>query len=123
MPYVPWGSSLLHNVLNIQQCRQEVTIEETDELDPQPLTDEIWEAPISEGFKPFSLAKFAGCSNPYEHIASINIQMVTIESYDSLKCKLLFGDAALRWYMGLPQPSISIHQDLVKKIMHQFAAS
>ena len=67
-------------------------------LDPYPFSYEIWEAYVPKGFKPTSLAKFDGHSDPYEHVASINTQMVIMGTHDSLKRKFLFGtfrDASL----------------------------
>lgn len=46
---------------------------------------------VLEGFKPMSLAKFGGYSNPYELVASINMQIAIIGAPDSLECKLLSG--------------------------------
>lgn len=45
---------------------------------------------------------------------------------DSLKRKLLsniFRDAHFRWYMGLPRLLVTSYQDLVKKLVNQFAAN
>lgn len=41
--------------------------------------------PIPEGFKLPSLAKYGGCSDPYEDVTSINMQMVIIGVSDSLE--------------------------------------
>lgn len=60
------------------------------------------------------------------HIASINTQMTIIRELDSLKWKPLsetFRDVAMWWYMGLPHAFISIYQELVKKLVHQFTAN
>lgn len=64
-------------------------VDEFEVLDPQLLSEEIWEASVSRNFKPPSLAKFDGCSDPYKHVASINTHMTIIGTLDSLKCKLL----------------------------------
>lgn len=80
-------------------------------------------AHVYEGFKPPSLSKFYGCSDPYEHVASINTYMAIIEASDSLKCKLVsrtFMGISLQRYMGLPCASITIYQELVIKLVHQF---
>lgn len=82
--------------------------------------------PIPMGFKPTSLAKFDGCSDPYEHIISINTQMAIIRVPDSLKCNMLsrnFREVSLRWYMGLPHATINSCQKLLKKLVYQFFAS
>lgn len=81
---------------------------------------------VPEGFKPPSLAKFDGRSDPCEQVASINTQMVIIGAPTSLKCNLLLGtfrEVALRWYMGLPRATNNNYQEWVKKLMHEFATS
>lgn len=99
-------------------------VDELEVLDPQPLSNEIWETLVSQSFKPPSLANFDEHNDPYEHMASINTQMIIIRAPDFLKCKLLvdtFIEATLRWYMGLPRLSDTIYQDLVEKLVHPFA--
>lgn len=54
-------------------------------MDSQPLSKEIYGAPLLENFKMSSLGKFKGISDPYEHIATINTQMKIIRNFDSLK--------------------------------------
>lgn len=74
-------------------------------MDPQPLSNKVWEVCVLKRFKPLSLGKFDGCSDSYEHVASINKQMAIIWASNSLKWKLLFDtfrDETLRGYMGLP---------------------
>lgn len=95
-------------------------------LDPRPLSEEIWEAPVREGFKPPSLDMFDGCKNSYEHVTSIKIHMDIFEAPDSLKCKMMseaFKDATLRWHMDFSRASITSYQELVGKLLHQFAAN
>lgn len=60
------------------------------------------------------VSKFDGCNNSYEHVASINTEIEIIGTYDSLK-----------WYlgMGLPWLLVKTYQNLVKKLVHQFAAN
>lgn len=79
-----------------------------------------------EDLKPPSLAMFDGRNDPYKNVAFVNTHMVIIGAPDYLKCKLLyytFRDAALWWYMGLPRAYFDISQELVKKLVHHFAAS
>lgn len=113
------------NVLNIQQRQQETGIlEEMEVVDPLSLLDEIWVAPIPEGFKPPYLGKFDGYNDLYAHVSSINTQMAIIGVSNALKCKLLYSTfrvAAFRWYLGLPQAFIDSYQEQVKKMAHQFA--
>jgi hypothetical protein len=49
-----------------------------------------------------------------------------IGAEEHLKCKFLastFKDAALRWYMNLPENSIASYVDFHRKFIHQFAGS
>lgn len=78
---------------------------------------------MPHNFKPYLLAKFDWCNNPYEHVVSINMQMEIIRAFGFLKCKLIYGtfkDASLRWYMGVPRLSVTSYQNLVKRLFHQF---
>lgn len=83
--------TLEDNLLHIQQRQQETNmVDELEVLDPQSLSDEIWQTPILENFNPPSLA-ITGAP-------------------DSLKWKLLsdtYKDTSLRWYMSLPKLSIT----------------
>jgi hypothetical protein len=99
---------------------------EMDDPEPQPLSTEIWDAPVPEGFKPPHLSAFDGKSDPMEHVTAFNACMAVVRAPDSLKCKLLAGtftDAALRWYMNLPRFSIFSYQDMTRKLIQQFSAS
>jgi len=80
-----------------------------DEPEPQPLSTEVWNAPVSENFKPPHLSSFDGKGDPVEHVTIFNTRMAVYGAADSLKCKLLAGtftDAALRWYMSLLRFSV-----------------
>lgn len=57
-------------------------------FDSNPLSHKIWEAHLPYCFKPPSLAKCDGRSDPYEHVACINMHMTIIRVPDSLKCIL-----------------------------------
>ena len=77
-------------------------------LDPQSLSNKIWETQVPENFNPSLFAKFNGCNDPYEHVASIITQMAIIRVPNSSESRLLpdrFMDATMRWYMGLPRAS------------------
>lgn len=70
--------------------------------------------------------KFDEHNDPYKYVSSINIHMAIIGAQGSLKCKLLSGtfmEASLRWCMGLPCASINNYQELVRKLVRQFASS
>lgn len=114
----------------IQQKQQEEKDEshhgEMDDLEPQPLSAEIWSAPVLENFKPPHLSAFDGKSDPMEHVTTFNTRMAVVGAPDSLKCKLLTGtflEVALRWYMNLPCFSILSYQDKTRKLIQQFSAS
>ena len=95
------------------------------EPEPQPLSVEIWNAPIQDNFKPPHLATFDGRGDPMEHVTAFNNRMVVVEAADSLKCKLLAGtftDAALRWYINLPRFSVISYHDMIRKLSQQFSA-
>ena len=99
---------------------------ELDDPEPQPLSTEIWDAPVPEGFKPPHLSTFDGKNDPMEHVTAFNTRMAVVGAPDSLKCKLLAGtftNAALRWYMNLPRFSILSYQDMTRKLTQQFSVS
>lgn len=111
-------------VLQTQSLQDGDTKEEP--LDPQPLSEVIWDDQVPENFKPSSLVSFNGKTDPQQHIIAINNQMVIIGAFDSLKCKLMvrnFLEGDLRWYMSLPQFSIISYQDLTKKMVQHFLTS
>lgn len=121
------NQTLEENVIRIQQCQQETDlVVELEILDPQPLSDEMYEAPIHENFKPPSLAKLDGRVDPYEHVDFINTKMIIIRAPNFLNYKLFFDtfrNTTFRWCMGLPKLLVTNYQDLVKKIVHQFSIS
>jgi hypothetical protein len=109
-----------------QEERDESNHGEMDDPEPQPLSVEIWGAPVPENFKPPHLSVFDGKSDPMEHVTTFNTRMVVVGAPDSLKCKLLagtFSDAALRWYMNLPRFCILSYPDMTRKLIQQFSAS
>ncbi|MCH82063.1 gag-pol polyprotein [Trifolium medium] len=56
----------------------------------------------------------------------VGTQTAIIGASEPLKCKLLSGifkDAALRWYMNLPNYSITGYMDFHRKLIHQFQGS
>lgn len=59
-------------------------------------------------------------------VSSINTHMKIIRTPNYLKCKLFtntFRGVTLRWHMGQPRLFITNYQDLLKKLVHQIAAS
>jgi len=97
-----------------------------EDSEPQPLSIEIWNAPVPENFKPPHISSFDEKSDMMEHITAFNTRMAVVGAADSLKCKLLAGtltDAALCWYMNLPRFSIIGYQDMTRKLIQQFSAS
>ena len=67
-------------------------------LEPQALSQAIWDDQVPEGFKSPSLTTYDGKTDPQEHVIAVNNQMAIIGTTDSLKCKLMadtFNDVAL----------------------------
>lgn len=82
------NQTLENNILNIRQRQQESSPpKEMEALDPQSLSDVIWEAQVLEGIKSPSFARSDGRTDPYEHVASIYSEMVIVGAPDSLNCK------------------------------------
>ena len=108
--------ALQASVETIQQQLQEKTGSHHDdpvEPEPQPLSTEIWNAPVLDNFKPPHLSTFDGRGDPMEHVTAF-------------KCKLLagtFSDVALRWYISLPLFFIVRYQDMIRKLSQQFSVS
>lgn len=84
-------TSMTSDIINRRSIPRNNPPKEVELLYPHPLSDEIREPLIAEGFKPLSLAKFNGCNDPYEHVASINMQMTIIGASNSLKFKMLLS--------------------------------
>lgn len=91
-----------------------------DEPEPQPVSAEIWNAPVLEGFKSPSLSSYDGKSDPVEHVTSFNTRMVVLMAM--LMAGTLF-DVALCWYMNQPRFSIINYPNMTKKLIHQLSAS
>lgn len=84
-----FNRTLKVNVITLQERHHKDFQVKDAILDHQLLSYEIWDAPVIENFKPPTMVKFDGKSNPEEHIVAINTKMVTICTSNSLKCKLL----------------------------------
>lgn len=69
-----------------QHEQDELHREDVDELDPQPLSMDIWNAPVPENLKSLSLLSFDGKSDPVEHATTFNTQMAVIGALKSLRC-------------------------------------
>lgn len=54
-------------------------VHKLEALDPQSLSDEIWEVPVLENFKPPLLAKIDGNNDSYDHVASITLRLPSSE--------------------------------------------
>lgn len=98
---------------------------EDEPLEPQPLSQDIWDDAVQENFRSPSLATYDGKMDHWEHVIAISNQMAVIASSESLKCKLMDGmlkDIVMRWYMSLPRLSVSSYLDLTKKLAQHFSA-
>ncbi|MCI53140.1 hypothetical protein A2U01_0074386, partial [Trifolium medium] len=75
---------------NIEQETQYVEEEEEEDvLKSQPLTEELWDAPVPENFKIPSMPSFDGKTDPLEHLMAFGTQMALIGAEEPLKCKLM----------------------------------
>jgi hypothetical protein len=84
--------------------------EEEELKDSQPLVQALWDAQVPANFKIPQLPSFDGKTDPLEHLMAVGTQTSIIGAEEHLKCKLLastFKDAALRWYMNLPENYIA----------------
>src|ERR1051325_7567974 len=121
------NETLQDNVQALQlKSLDEAEEQEAEPLEPQPLSQAIWEDAFPDNFKPPVLASYDGKTDPQEHIIAVNNTMALIGEADSLKCKLMadtFRESALRWYMGLPRFSVVSYQDFNRKIIQQFSAN
>jgi hypothetical protein len=124
---------LQSKVAEIQKEREEENEAEAnhdsdeEELESsQPLIQALWDAQVPANFKIPQLPSFDGKTDPLEHLMAVGTQTSIIRAEEHLKCKLLsstFTDAALRWYMNLPNNSVTGYADFHRKFVHQFASS
>ncbi|GAU33133.1 hypothetical protein TSUD_363340 [Trifolium subterraneum] len=101
----------------------QVAIEEIRSLQKKPLRQSLWDSKVPDNFKSPHLPTFDGKTDPVEHLMVVGTQTAIIGAPEHLRCKLLSGtlkDAALRWYMNLPNNSIESYADFHKKFIHQF---
>ncbi|KAK2450503.1 hypothetical protein QL285_009616 [Trifolium repens] len=92
----------------------------------QPLVQALWDAQVPANFKIPKLPSFDGKTDPLEHLMVVGTQTSIIGAEEHLKCKLLsstFKDAAHRWYMNLPNNSVTGYADFHRKFVHQFTRS
>ncbi|GAU33301.1 hypothetical protein TSUD_279790 [Trifolium subterraneum] len=93
-------------------------------IQSQPLRQSLWDSKVPENFKSPHLPTFDGKTDPVEHLLAMGTQTAIIGAPEHLRCKLLSGtlkDAALRWYMNVPNNSIESYADFHKKFIHQFS--
>jgi hypothetical protein len=123
---------LQSKVAEIQKEREEEKEAEANQdseeevEDSQPLVQALWDAQVPANFKIPQLPSFDGKTDPLEHLMAVGTHTTIIGVEEHLKCKLLsstFKDAALRWYMNLPNNSITGYADFHRKFIHQFAGS
>lgn len=101
-----FNQSLQDHVLTLQERRSgDNPSEDNQVMNPLPLSDETWSAPILKNFKLPSLVKFNGKRDSRKHIDAINNQLEKNGTYDSIKFKLLSGtykEMTLRLLMNSP---------------------
>ncbi|GAU41187.1 hypothetical protein TSUD_89830 [Trifolium subterraneum] len=104
----------------------QVAMEEIKSLQKKPLRQSLWDFKVPDNFKSPHLPTFDGKTDPVEHLMTVGTQTAIIGAPEHLRCKLLSGtlkDAALRWYMNLPNNSIESYADFHKKFIHQFSGT
>ncbi|GAU10506.1 hypothetical protein TSUD_422860, partial [Trifolium subterraneum] len=112
----------------MEKERAEQNVDSDDEslIESQPLRQSLWDSKVPDNFKSPHLPTFDGKTYPVEHLMAVGTQTGIIEKPEHLRCKLLSGtlkDAALRWYMNLPNNSIESYADFHKKFIHQFSGT
>ncbi|GAU44770.1 hypothetical protein TSUD_138820 [Trifolium subterraneum] len=91
-----------------------------------PLRQSLWDSKVPDNFKSPHLPTFDGKTDPVEHLMAVGTQTAIIGAPEHLRCKLLLGtlkDAALRWYMNLPNNSIESYADFHKKFIYRFSGT
>ncbi|GAU44843.1 hypothetical protein TSUD_400440 [Trifolium subterraneum] len=120
--------SLQKKVTTMEKERAEQNVDSEDEslIESQPLRQSLWDSKVPDIFKSPHLPTFDGKTDPVEHLMAVGTQTAIIGAPEHLRCKLLSGtlkDAALRWYMNLPNNSIESYADFHKKFIHQFSGT
>ncbi|GAU45985.1 hypothetical protein TSUD_401250 [Trifolium subterraneum] len=112
----------------MEKERAEQNVDSDDEslIESQPLRQSLWDSKVPDNFKSPHLPTFDGKTDHVEHLMAVRTQTAIIGAPEHLRCKLLSGtlkDAALRWYMNLPNNSIESYADFHKKFIHQFSGT
>ncbi|GAU20758.1 hypothetical protein TSUD_239520 [Trifolium subterraneum] len=120
--------SLPKKVTTMEKERVEQNIDSDDEslIESQPLRQSLWDSKVPVNFKSPHLPTFDGKTDPVEHLMAVGTQTAIIGAPEHLRCELLSGtlkDAALGWYMNLPNNSIESYADFHKKFIHQFSGT
>ncbi|GAU32582.1 hypothetical protein TSUD_146960 [Trifolium subterraneum] len=120
--------SLQKKVTTMEKERVEQNVDSDDEslIESQPFRQSLWDSKVPDNFKSPHLPTFDGKTDPVEHLMAVGTQTAIIGAPEHLRCKLLSGtfkDAALRWYMNLPNNSIESYADFHKKFIHQFSGT
>ncbi|GAU51914.1 hypothetical protein TSUD_416970, partial [Trifolium subterraneum] len=120
--------SLQKKVTTMEKERAEQNVDSEDEslIESQPLRQSLWDSKVPDNFKSPHLTTFDGKTNPVEHLMAVGTQTAIIGAPEHLRCKLLSGtlkDAALLWYMNLPNNSIENYVDFHLKFIHQFSGT
>src|SRR6266487_2052242 len=120
--------SLQKKVTTMEKERAEQNVDSYDEslIESQPLCQSLWDSKVPDNFKSPHLPTFDGKTDLVEHLMAVGTQTTIIGAPEHLRYKLLSGtlkDAALRWYMNLPNNSIEIYADFHKKFIHQFSGT
>ncbi|GAU40547.1 hypothetical protein TSUD_367500 [Trifolium subterraneum] len=119
---------LQKKVTTMEKERAEQNVDSYDEslIESQPLRQSLWDSKVPDNFKSPHLPTFYGKTDPVEHLMAVGTQTPIIGALEHLRYKLLSGtlkDAALRWYMNLPNNSIKSYADFHKKFIHKFSGT
>ncbi|GAU33358.1 hypothetical protein TSUD_364830 [Trifolium subterraneum] len=109
-----------------RKAEQNVDFDDESLIESQPLRQSLWDSKVPDNFKSPHLQTFDGKTDPVEHLMAVGTQTAIIGAPEHLRCKLLsetLKDAALSWYMNLPNNSIESYADFHKKFIHQFSGT
>ncbi|XP_074300622.1 uncharacterized protein LOC141631914 [Silene latifolia] len=101
-----------------------------DSYADSPFIDAISLVTMLKGFSAPTMTLCDGTTDPFDHVSQYKLKMMVITTVGHLKeacmCKgfgSTLSGAALQWFVGLPNRSISTFVDLVNTFTQQFASN
>ena len=88
-----------------------------------PFTDDILDATFPRRFNMPHMNRYAGRSDPVQHLMRYSWSMTAAATSDAVKCKafpIFLEDVALLWFTRLPARSISSFRELSERFVEQF---